>query len=83
MPSTNTSDLAQTTMGLARQAAGAKTASNTFKSFALCNGNGINQLILSKDFSDFDFLFKQICGQFDLVVNGTAIDLNFQEVSPS
>ena len=49
MPGTNTSDLAETLVGLARKLLGTPTVSNTLITMTLGNGNYIDDFILLED----------------------------------
>lgn len=80
MPSTDTSDLSQTLVSLARKLLGAPTGSDTVVSVTLGDGDDINHLVLLKDGVDGDGLLKQVMAEGDLVGNGATVDLNLHQV---
>merc|ERR1712223_1559612 len=69
MPGSDTSDLAETFMGLARQLFGMPTRSDTLESFTLGNTNDVDHFILAKDTFDWHFLFKVFTSKVDFVGN--------------
>lgn len=75
MPSSDTSDLTQTLVGLARQTAGTPTSGNTLKTFTLGDGDDVNHLVLLKDGVNGNLLFKVLLGEGNLVGDGTTVDL--------
>jgi hypothetical protein len=54
--------------------------SDTLESVTFRNGNNIDTLVLLEYRTDIDGLFKVGFGEFDLVGNGTTVDLDFHEV---
>lgn len=80
MPSTNTGDLAQTTVGLAGQAGGTPTGGDTLVSVTLSHSDGIDHLIGGEDIGDLDLLLEQALGEGDLLLHGTSVDLDLHDV---
>lgn len=81
MPSTNTSDLAETLVCLARKLLGTPTGSDTVETVTLGDGNNVNHLVLLKDGVDRDGLLEQTVAEADLVLDGASVDLDLHEVS--
>jgi len=81
MPSSNTSDLAETLVGLARQFLGVPTAGNSLESVTLGYTNGVDHLVLSKDIVDGNLLLEMLAGPVDLVRDGTSVNLDLHNMS--
>ena len=81
MPSSNTSNLAETLVSLARKLLGVPTAGDTLEAFSLGDPNNVNHLILSKDTLYTNFLLKVVPCKVNLVGNGSTIQLDFNNVS--
>ena len=82
MPRTNTSDLAETTMRLARKFAGTPTMGDTFVTVTLGNSANVQMLILSKDSRHRNLLLEVSLGPVDLLLDvGTTVHLDFHHVS--
>lgn len=81
MPRSDTSDLAQTFVRLARQLLGVPTARDTLETFALGDSNAIDHFILSEDTRDWNRLLQMLLHPFDLVFDGAAIQLDLHDVS--
>jgi len=67
MPGSNTSDFAETAMGLARKLLGSPTGGDTSVSLTLGHSNHVNHLVLRKDGGDGDLLFKALLGKGNLL----------------
>jgi hypothetical protein len=80
MPSTDTTNLAETLVSLARQLLGSPTMSNTLESMTLGHSNNIDVLILLEKRSDLHGLLEETLGELDLVSDGTSVDLDLHEV---
>lgn len=80
MPGTDTSNLSETLVRLSGELLGTPTMSDTFETFTLGDTNDINHFILSKDGIDIERLFKVRFGPFDLVSDGTTVQLDFDNV---
>jgi len=81
MPSSDTSDLAETLVGLARKLLGAPTMGDTLETVTLGDGNDIDHLILLQDGVDVDGLLEVLVGKVDLVGDGATVQLNLHNVS--
>ena len=80
VPGTNTSDLAQTLVGLTGQLGGTPTAGDTGETVTLGDGNNIDHLVLLEDAVDVDGLLEQVAGEVNLVGNGATVDLDLHKV---
>lgn len=80
MPCTDTSNLAETLVRLARKLLGAPTSSDTVETMALCDGNNINHLVVLEDRADLNGLFEEAVGEPNLVGNAATIDLDLHQV---
>lgn len=80
VPCTNTSDLTETTVGLAGQLLGSPTGSNTFVSVTLGNSDDVQVLVGRKDRRGIESLFEARLREVDLVGNRTTVDLDFHQV---
>jgi len=81
MPSSDTSDLAETLVSLARKFLRVPTAGDTLETFTLGDGNAIDHFVLSKDARDWDGLLQMFLDPLDLVFNGSTVKLDFHDVS--
>mmetsp|Transcript_9882 Transcript_9882/g.15883 ORF Transcript_9882/g.15883 Transcript_9882/m.15883 type:complete len:331 (-) Transcript_9882:6-998(-) len=82
VPSTDTSNFAETTMGLTRKTGNTPSSYNTLVSLTLCDCNDVNHLILSEDAVDGKLLLKELLSEIDLLTCiSTTVDLNLHEVS--
>lgn len=80
MPSTNTSDLAETLVRLARQLLGAPSAGDTLEAVTLGDGDAVDHLVLLEDGADLNGLLEEAVGELDLVGDGATVDLDLHEV---
>ena len=80
MPCTDTSDLAETLVRLARELLGAPTVGYTLETVTLGDGNYIDNLVLLEDGADGDGLFEKAVGELDLVGDGAAVDLDLHQM---
>jgi len=81
MPCTDTGDLAETSVGLARKSSNTPSADNTVVSVTLGGGTDIQSFTFSEDGVNVNFLFEKALGEIDLGINVTTVNLNFQQVS--
>lgn len=81
MPSTDTSNLSETSMGLSWKSVDTESLDNTGSSLTSGNGNGINHLVLLEDFSNGDFLLELGSSPFDLLGGGSSVNLDFHKMS--
>lgn len=80
MPGTNTGDLAETLVGLARKLLGSPTGGDSGESLTLGDGDNINHLILLEDGGDLDWLLEETSGEVNLLGDGATVDLDLHEV---
>lgn len=80
VPSTNTSNLAETLVRLARKLLGAPTLGDTGETVTLGDGDNVNHLVLLKDGVDGDGLLEELLAKVDLVGNGATVDLDLHEM---
>jgi hypothetical protein len=80
MPCTNTGDLAETSVGLARKSGNTPSADDTVVSVTLGSSADVQSLTFSEDAVDVDFLFEKVLGEINLSVDITTVDLDFQQV---
>ncbi len=80
MPGTDTSNLAETLVRLARQLLGAPSGGNTAEAVTLGDSDDIDHLVLLEDGVDLDGLLEEAVAESDLVGNGTTVDLDLHKV---
>merc|ERR1711977_186040 len=80
MPRTDTGNLAETLVGLARELGNTPTSDNTLVSLTLGDGNGIDHLVLLKDRVNRNGLLKELGAKLDLVLHGATVDLDLADV---
>jgi len=81
MPSTDTTDLSETSMGLSGESLGTESGSNTFVTFTLGDTEDIDHFILVEDLGNSDFLFEVLSGEINLLGDSTTVDLDFEDMS--
>lgn len=80
VPGTDTSDLTETLVSLARKLLGTPTGSYTVETVTLGDSDHIDHLILLEDGVDRDGLLEETLAESDLVGNGATVDLDLHEV---
>ena len=80
MPSTDTGDLSETSMGLSGKLLGTPSSGDTLVTVTLGDGNDIDDLVLLEDGRDLNLLLKVGSCEFDLVGDGSTVDLDLHEV---
>jgi len=81
VPGTNTSNLTQTLVGLARQLGDTPTSNDTFEAVTTGDTDGINNVALRENGINGDCALEQLQTKLDLLFNGTTVDLNLHDVS--
>lgn len=81
MPSTNTSNLSQTSVGLSWKLLGSPSVGDTFETVTLGDSDNVNVLVLLKDGVNSNGLLEVVSGPVDLLRNGTTVDLDLSQVS--
>lgn len=80
MPSTDTSDLSETLVSLARKLLGAPSGGDTGETVTLGDGDDINHLVLLEDGVDGHGLLEELLAEGDLVGDGATVDLDLHKV---
>lgn len=81
MPSTDTSNLSETLVGLSWKLLGSPSAGNTLEALTLGDSNDINHLILLENGVDGDWLLEETVSELNLVFNRTTVDLDLHQMS--
>jgi len=81
MPSTDTGNLTETTMGLTGQAGNTPTSDDTVNTATLGNTDDIDHLVLLEDGVNLDFLLEQALAEVDLIGDGATVNLDLLNVS--
>jgi len=81
MPSSDTSDLSETSMGLSGKSLSSESGSDTFVSLTLGNTENISHFIRVEDLGNSNFLFEVGLGEVDLLGDITTVNLDFHDVS--
>lgn len=80
MPSTDTSDLAETLVCFSRQPRGTPSVCNTLETVTLGNRNNINNLVLLEHARHLDWLLEKALRVGDLVSHRPAVHLDLHQV---
>jgi hypothetical protein len=80
MPSTNTTDLTETSVSLSLQFLDAESLYDTSKSMTLGYTNSINALVGFEDLTDRDFLLELAVAVVDLLGDVSTVDLDFHDL---
>jgi len=80
MPSTNTSDLSETSVRFSGKFLGTPSAGYTLSSVTLSDTNAIGVVVGFEDGSDSDLLFKETLGEVDFGGGVTSVNLEFDDV---
>lgn len=80
MPGSDTSDLAETLVSLARELLGVPSGSDTLESLSAGNTDGVDHLVLGEDLIDEDLLLQTLLGPLDLVGDGSSVKLDLHDV---
>lgn len=81
MPSSDTSDLSETSVGLSWESLDTESADDTFVTFTLGDTEDVDHFVLVEDLGNSDFLLEVLSGEVDLLGDGTSVDLDFEDVS--
>lgn len=81
MPGTDTTDLAETTVGLAGKTADAIALDDTLVTLTLGATEDIDGLVHAEDRVDGDLLLEESKGVVDLLLDGATVDLDLHDVS--
>lgn len=80
MPSTDTSDLSKTSMGLLLQVSNSESLDNSGDSLTLGNSEDIDHLVLLEDLINLDLLLEKSVGEINLLGNSSSVNLDFDDV---
>jgi len=81
MPSSDTGDLAQTSVGLTRQTSNSPTRHHTHETLTLGDCADVDDLALHKHVAHWHFLFEQLLTPVYFLSNtGTTVDLDLEQV---
>jgi hypothetical protein len=80
VPSTDATNLAETSVGLTGKASDTPTSGDTLKTFTLGHTNDIDHLVLGEDGVDGDGLFEETVTPVNFGASITTVDLNFQHM---
>jgi len=80
MPSSDTSNLAETLVRLAGKLGDSETGNDSLESVTLGDSHGVNHLVLVEDGINSDLLLEELTGVVDLLGDGTSVDLDFHDV---
>ena len=80
MPGTDTSNLAETLVRLARKLLGTPTMSDTLETVTLGDSDDVDNLILLEDGGDLEGFLEQAVRELDLVRDRATVDLDLHEV---
>jgi hypothetical protein len=81
MPSSDTSNLSQTSVSLTWELLGAESGNDTLKSVTTGNTNCVDTFILLENLTELDLLLEVVEGELDFVSNASTVKLDFQNVS--
>ena len=80
VPGTDTGDLAETLVGLARQLLGTPTGSHTLVTLTLGNTNNVDVLVLREQAANIHSLLKETVGKVHLLRDRATVDLDLHKV---
>lgn len=80
MPSSDTSDLSVTSVGLLLQVSHTPSLDDSSESLTLGNTEDIEDLILSEDVVNSDLLLEESMGEGNLIGNASSVDLDLEDV---
>jgi len=80
MPGSDTSNLSQTLVSLARKLLRVPSASHTLVTFALGDTNSIDHLIVGKNVLNGNRFLEALASPFDLLSNSATVKLNFHQM---
>lgn len=83
MPSTDTTDLSETSVSLSGHSGDTESLDDTFGSLTSGDSNSVDHFEVIEDFRDGDLTFEFAESPVDLLGNGTTVDLDLEEVSLS
>lgn len=80
VPSSDTSDLSETSVSLTGKSVDAESLDDTLSTLTLGNTDGINTFVVFEDFTYSDFLFEFLETPINLLGDGSTVNLDFHDV---
>jgi len=80
MPSSDTGDLSETSVGLSGKSAGSPTSSDSFVTMTLGHSDHVNVLVQCKDSSNWNLLLEVFLGKLDFVLGVSSINLDLHNM---
>jgi len=80
MPSSDTSNLTETSVSLSSEFLGTESLNNTLGSLTLGDTDGINTFVGFKNFTDWNFLFKLAPGPVNFLGNSATVHLDLHDL---
>jgi len=80
MPSSNTSDLSETSMGLLLQVSDSESLDDSGNSLTSGDSDDIDLLVLLEDLINLDLLFEELVGKINLLGNISSVNLDLNDV---
>jgi len=80
MPGTNTSDLSETTMRLARKSGNSPTRDDTLSTVTASSRADVHGLSQGEDTIHVEVLLEKVLGEVNLIRNRTSVDLNLAQM---
>jgi hypothetical protein len=81
MPSSDTSDLSETSMRFSVKSLDTESSNNTLHTETFSDTVNINALVHLEDIADSNFLFEEVLAEINLIGCGTTVNLDFHNVS--
>lgn len=81
MPSSDTADLSEASVGLTGETGDTESLDDTGSSLTSGDTDGVDHLVLIEDFTDGDFTLELLEAPVDFLGNGATVDLDLDEVS--
>jgi len=81
MPTSDTTDLSQTSMSLSGQFSNTISLGDTGKTFTLSNSDDINNLLGTENLVDLQILLEHTLDEVDLISSASTVNLDFHNVS--
>jgi len=81
MPSTDTSDLSQSLVGLTRKSGNSPTFDDTLETVTFGDSDDIDHFVLVENSVDIDGFLEKVFGEVDLLGDGTTVNLDLHQVS--
>jgi len=80
MPSSDTSNLTETSVSLSSKLLGTESLDDTLSTLTLGDTDGINALVAFENFTNGDFLFELAPGPVNFLGNSATVNLDFQNL---